>query len=104
MTPATRALLQAFADAHRREGAAREAAATATREAQEAADLQVTLLRDLQAAGLTTNVVVRLLMSTLGGVSNRAELARLASRFRKRMQRDRQGATRPAGAPGSSAP
>lgn len=87
VTPATKAVLTAFADAHRREASAREAAATATREAREAAQLQTALLGNLLDAGLHINVVVRLLDAALGRTSGPKERSRLAARLRKRRQR-----------------
>lgn len=89
MTPATQSLLTAFATALRRERSARAAAADATREAQEAAQLQATLLDELQASGIKLGVAVRMVGVTLGEPMDAAARARLAARYRKRRQRRR---------------
>jgi hypothetical protein len=87
MNPSTQALVQAFADAVRREQSAREAAANATTAAREASQLQADLLEQLRAAGIRLNVAVRLLGPALGEPLDAANRGRLAARYRKRLQR-----------------
>jgi hypothetical protein len=66
MTESTKAIVMAMADAVRREASAREAAATAIREAKEAAQFQLTLLGQLRADGLTTAKASHLVSVALG--------------------------------------
>jgi hypothetical protein len=66
MSPSTPAIVRALADAYRREQSAREAAAQATTQARDAAQLQLDLLGQLRAAGVGLNVAIRLLGPALG--------------------------------------
>jgi len=87
MSPATKALLTAFADALRRERSAREAVADATREAREAARLQADLLSELGTAGVSTNAATRMAYAALGEPLEVKARSRVAARLRKRRQR-----------------
>jgi hypothetical protein len=92
MTESTRAIVMAMADAVRREASAREAAATATTEAKEAAQLQLVLLGQLQADGLTTAQASHLVSVALGQPLDGKGRSRMGARFRKRRQRSRRAA------------
>lgn len=78
---------QAFADAHRREASAREAAANATTEAREAAQLQVALLDELRASGMTTTKALHVVSMALGQPLDGPARVKLATRFRRRLRR-----------------
>jgi hypothetical protein len=99
MSPSTQALVQAFADAVRREQSAREAAATAMTDARAAAQLQLDLLGQLRAAGIRLNVAVRLVGSALGEAIPLEGRQRLAARYRKRLQRQCTGDLKGRGPP-----
>ena len=94
MTESTRAIVQAMAVAVRREASARAAAASATTEAREAAQLQVMLLAELRAAGLTLPRAAHIVSVALCAPLDRKGRARMAARYRKRLQR-RRGSTSP---------
>lgn len=89
MTDSTKAIVMAMADAVRREASAREAAATAITEAQEAAQLQLVLLGQLQADGVTTTKASHLVSVALGQPLDGRGRTKMAARFRKRAQRGR---------------
>ena len=67
--------------------------ATAATEAKEAAQLQLTLLGQLQSEGMTTAQASHLLSVALGQPLDGEGRTRMATRFRKRAQRSRRAAT-----------
>ena len=89
MTDSTRALVQAMADAVRREASAREAAAAATTEAREAVQLQVALLDELRASGIKLTAAMRHLSWALDEPIDMKKWQRLAARYRTRSYRRR---------------
>ncbi len=86
------AIVMAMADAVRREASAREAAATATTEAKEAAQLQLTLLGQLKTDGVTTAQASHLVSVALGQPPDGEGRTKMGARFRKRAQRSRRAA------------